>query len=231
MRDKRYRCSVARSEALLRLKTLKSGAASASKKSIPVAVRDMTYQSAIFQASSTLEEYLKQIFDHWLFELKRHGRPGSSIPSRARFSYLGRELSDAFSWFVHSGEEKNLAKKLQRRSSVISFAMGQSDILPHLTGEIAYKDKKYPSPKNVKSLYSRIGCDNIFDRLSRELRADAELKLQAFNDLRTSIAHGAPPNLTLLDVRRNLDDVEVIIKSLDKINHKEFSRDFGGGVW
>lgn len=214
-----------------RLQELKSGAASASKKAIPVVVRNMTYQSAIFQASSTLEEYLKQIFDHWLFELKRHGHTGSSIPSRTRFSYFGRELTDTFSQFSHSRDESNLAKKLQDRANVIDFAMGRSHIPPHLTGEIAYKDKKYPSPKNVKSLYARIGCDNIFGRISQELRADAELKLQAFNDLRTSIAHGTPPSLTLLDVKRNLDDVAAIIKCLDKINHKEFSRDFGGGVW
>jgi hypothetical protein len=191
----------------------------------------MTYQSAIFQASSTLEEYLKQIFDHWLFELKRHSRPGSSIPSRTRFSYLGREFSDSFSRFVHSGDEQSLAQKLQERSNIMDFAMGRSGILPHLTGEIAYKDKKYPSPKNVRALYARIGCDNIFDQLSRTLRTDAVLKLQAFNDLRTSIAHGTPPSLTLIDVRRNLDDVATIIKALDKISHREFSRDFGGGVW
>lgn len=231
MLDKRYRCSVARSEALDRLQNLKSGAALASKRSIPVIVRDMTYQSAIFQASSTLEEYLKQIFDHWLFELKRQSRPGSSIPARTRFAYIGRELTDTFSLFVHSGDEGKLAKKIQARSDIIDFAMGRAGVLPHLTGEIANKDKKYPSPKNVKALYARIGCDNIFGQLSRNLGADAELKLQAFNDIRTSIAHGTPPSLTLLDVRRNLDDVAAIIKSLDKISHKEFSRDFGGGVW
>lgn len=231
MRDKRYRCSAARIEALNRLQELKSGAFSASRKSIPVVVRNMTYQSAIFQASSSLEEYLKQIFDHWVFELKRHGSPGTSIPSRARFSYFGRELSDTFSRFVHMRDESNLAKKLEDRSNVIDFAMGRSEILPHITGDIAYKDKKYPSPKNLKSLYARIGCEDIFDRLSQDLRTNAELKLQAFNDLRTSIAHGTPPSLTLLDVRRNLDDVALFVKSLDKINHKEFSKSFVGGVW
>ena len=231
MRDRRYRCSAARNEALERLTDLKAGATAASKRSIPLQVREMTFQSAIFQASSTLEEYLKQIFDHWLYELKRNGLTGGNIPSRARFSYFGRELSKAFSWYVYAGDEKDLATKLEEKSNIIEFAMGNSGVLPYLTGEFAYKDRKYPSPQNIKSLYSRIGCDNIFDRLSREMKSDAHLKLQGFNDIRSSIAHGTPPDLTLLDVRRNLGDVALFIKSLDKINHREFSKHFGGGVW
>lgn len=231
MRDKRYRCSDARNEALARLQDLKTGATSASRASIPRNVRDMAYQSAIFQASSTLEEYLKQIFDHWLFELKNHNLTGKSIPSRARFSYFGRELTDAFTRYVYTNDEKSLAQKLQEHSDTIDFTMGYSTVLPHLTGEFAYKDKKYPSPKNIKLLYARIGCDNIFHRLSRKMKSDAELKLQAFNSVRTAIAHGTPPSITLIDVKRNLDDVALFVKSLDKINHVEFSKDFGGGVW
>ena len=231
MRDRRSRRSSARNEAIERLGALKSGALSASRAAIPINVRDMTYQSAIFQASATLEEYIKQIFDHWLFELKRHSLTGANIPRRARFSYFGRELSDAFSKFVHAGDEKDLAERIQGKTHLIEFALGVSGIAPNLTGEFAYKDRKYPSPRNIKKLYERIGCDNIFHRLSREMKSDAELKLRAFNDVRTAIAHGTAPNLTLNDVKRNLDDVALFIKSLDKVNHKEFSRDFGGGVW
>lgn len=231
MRDKRYRCSLARTEALNRLKDLKSGAAQASKKSTPVRVRDMVYQSAIFQASAALEDYLKQIFDHWLFELKSHNMTGANIPERARFSYFGRELSDAFGRYFHTGDERDLAGKIQDKSDIIDFAMGRASVLPYLTGELAYKDRKYPSPNNIRKLYARIGCDDIFARLSREMRSDAELRLRGFNDIRTAIAHETPPSLTLTDVKRNLDVVAVIIKSLDKVNHKEFSRDFGGGVW
>lgn len=231
MKDRRYRRSSARNDAIERLGGLRSGARSASRTAIPVNVRDMTYQSAIFQASATLEDYLKQIFDHWLFELKRHSLTGANIPQRARFSYFGRELSDAFSKFVYAGDEKDLAERLENKSHIIEFAMGYCEISPHLTGEFAYKDRKYPSVKNIKKLYERIGCDNIFDRLSKEMRTNAELKLRAFNDVRTAIAHGTPPSLTLIDVERNLDDVALVIRSLDKINHKEFSKDFGGGVW
>jgi hypothetical protein len=231
MKDKRYRRSQARSEALLRLRDLRAGAKEASRKSTPVRVRNMVYQSAIFLASSTLEEYLKQIFDHWLYELKRHGLAGANIPARARFSYVSRELSSVFNSYVHAGDEIALARKIEDRANLLEFAIGRSIIFTHLTGEFAYKDRKYPSPRNIKALYSRIGCDNIFQQLSRAMKADAELKLQAFNDIRTSMAHGSPPSLTIIDVNRNLDDVGIIIKSLDKINHREMSKDFGGGVW
>jgi len=231
MRDKRYRCSSARTEALERLKFLVDGASAASRNSTPTQVRNMTYHSAIFQASSTLEEYLKQVFDHWLFELKRHNKTGQNIPSIARFSYFGRELSRTFSSYAHSGDEKKLAQKLRTHTDVIDFVAGNSHVLPHLTGEFAYKDRKYPSPKNIKALYTRIGCDNIFQILSRQMKSDAELKLQGFNDIRTAIAHGAPPDITLIDVKKNLNDVALIIRHLDKVNHKEFSKDFGGVIW
>lgn len=231
MRDRRYRCSSARQEALTRLSDLRSGATSASKNRIPPKVRDMAFQSAIFQASSTLEEYLKQIFDHWLYELKRNNKTGRNIPSRARFSYAGRELNSEFSRYAYAGDERILAQKIEDKSDVIDFALGYSNVPPHLTGEFAYKDRKYPSPKNIKQLYSRIGCDNVFDLISREINSDAALKLQGFNDVRTSIAHGTAPNITLADIKRNLSDVALIIKALDKINHREFSKYFGGGVW
>lgn len=231
MKNKRYRCSPARIEALERLQGLMAGAKSASKRSIPAQVREMTYQSAIFQASSTLEEYLKQIFDHWLFELKNSNSSGDKIPTRARFSYLGRQFHSHFCRYISEGDEKILAERLISNSNVIDFAMGRSAIFPYITGEFVYKDRKYPSPENIKKLYSRIGCDNIFDRISAILRSDAELKLRGFNDVRTAIAHGLPPSLTIIDVKRNLDDVASFIKSLDKINHKEFAKHFGAGVW
>lgn len=231
MRDKRYRRSAPRQEALERLNRLKKGARLASSKSIPRDVMHLTYHSAIFQACATLEEYLKQIFDHWLYELRRLNLNGTHVPPRARFSYIGRELSDAFSRFSYAGDEKDLALRIEAKSSEIDFALGNRPALPHFTGEFAYKGKKYPSPNNIRSLYARIGCDNIFDRLSREMKADAELKLRAFNDIRTAIAHSEPPDITLLDVFRNLDDVGILIRSLDKVSHREFSKHFVGGVW
>lgn len=231
MLDRRYRRSSAREEALERLHGLRRGSAAASKKRIPLLVRDMVYHSAIFQASSTLEEYLKQIFDYWVFEVRRKGLKGDSLPSRARFSYFGRELTAELHKYIVASDEKALALKLQSKTDIINFTIGHSTAPPGLDGGFAYKDKKYPSPKNIKSLYSRIGCDNIFDRLSREMKVDAELRLRGFNDIRTAIAHSNPPDLTLEDVNRNLDVISSIIKSLDKINHREFSRDFGGGVW
>jgi len=191
----------------------------------------MVYQSAIFQASSTIEEYLKQIFDHWVFELKTHNKIGKNMPSRSRYSFFGREISKEFKSYAHSGDEKKLAKALQTQSNIIDFALGNSEVSRYLTGEFIYKEKKYPSPKNIKALYSRIGCDEVFQLLSREMKSDSKLKLQAFNDIRTAIAHGAPPNITFTDVKRNLDDVALIIKCLDRINHKVLSKDFGGGVW
>lgn len=231
MKDKRYRCSDARNEAIKRISALRSGAIAASRKKIPTIVRDMTYQSAIFQASSTLEEYVKQIFDHWLFELKKRALIGNNIPSRARLSYIGRELNDDFSRYLHTKDERFLAEKLQTRLELLKFAIGDAPIPTYLKGEFIYKDRKYPSPKNLRQLYVRIGCDDIFNRLSEDLKTDAEMKLTGFNDIRSTIAHGDPPDLTLEDVKRNLDIIASFIRSLDKINHREFSRDFEGGVW
>lgn len=231
MRNKRYRCSTARNDALARLHRLRLGSKEASRKYIPPEVKKLAFQSAIFQASAALEDYLKGIFDHWVFELKRQSKSIHNIPSRARFSYFGREFKNAFSRYSHVGDEKAFAKKLQKKSAFFEFVVGENTVPAYLSGEFAYKDKKYPSPKNINALYTRIGCDNVFALLSREMKTDAEMKLQAFTDIRTALAHGTPPDITLADVRRNLDDVATIIRALDKINHKEFSKDFGGGVW
>ena len=231
MRDRRYRCSAARLEALERLSLLGAGVVDASRSPVPTSVREMAFQSAIFQASATLEVYLKQIFDFWLFELKARNKQGNHLPQRARLSFLGRELSEAFGKFAYAGDEKVLAESLGRKMEVMMFTAGDSDVPKYLTGEFVYKDRKYPSPANIKRLYARIGCDDVFDQLSAKMKTDAKLALQSFNDVRTSIAHGVPQGLTLEDVKRNINLVGSVIKSLDRINHREFSKDFGGGVW
>lgn len=231
MRDNRYRCSQSRLEALARLKDLRSGAISASRKGIPINVRDMTYQSAIFQASATFEEYLKQVFDHWLFESRQRSHASSHLPSRVRYAYLGREFSKFFSRFQHEGDEKVLAEKIESKVEIIEFAVGRALIPNHITGSLAYHESKYPSPKNIRKIYSRIGVDNIFGLLSQKMQTDAELRLQSFNDIRTAIAHGFPPGLTIEDVKRSLDDITMFIGALDRLNHSHFSKYFGGGVW
>lgn len=231
MRDRRYRVSPPRKDAEIRLAGLRRGCVAACGKSVPTEVRDMTFQSAVFQASATLEEYFKQIFDHWLYELKTNNHRGASLPDRVRYTFLARELKEAFTKHTAPADEIKLAEKIERNSQLLNFALGISELQNYINGSIAYKDRKYPSTKNIKILYSRIGCDNIFDIISSKINGDAEMQLQGFNDIRTALAHSNPPQITLTDVKRNIDVISVLIREFDRVNSKIFSDNFGSGVW
>lgn len=231
MKNSRYRISKPCKDALERLRKLRLGARLASKNGTPSEVRDLSFQAAIFQASATMEEYIKQIFDLCIFEIKTHKSDCHSLPSRSRYSYFLREMAVHFANYVAAGDEIAMVKKIEKKVDLFNFALGEISPPSFLNGSMIYKDRKYPSPDNIRALYSRIGCDNIFDQMSREIKSDSEMMLKGFNDIRTALAHSSPPQLTINDVCRNLDVAETIIAAMDKITAKTLASTFGGPVW
>lgn len=86
-----------------------------------------------------------------------------------------------------------------------------------LNSAVIVGNRKYPSVKNIKAIFNRIGVPNIFHRLNAITKRDSEKVLQSFLDIRQAIAHQSPPNLTYPDVRSYIRNVQGIVRALDRI--------------
>lgn len=77
--------------------------------------------------------------------------------------------------------------------------------------------KKYPSVKNVKRMFKRVGIENIFFLLQKRLRRNVEVDLRSFNSMRGQLAHsGVSGQLSYADVRRFMLDVQRMVVAMDK---------------
>lgn len=189
-------------------------------------------QCCILQASAATEEYIKAIFDGWAFKLRQlDAATAVNIPMRIRALIVKNRLRGKFSKYITDNDEKALLDGLSQESHIWALMVGNSPIPRYFDGSSIYLDQKYPSHKNIKLIFSRIGVDNVFDSLSRILKSDAEYALTAFNSVRTALAHEAPPQLTYNDVKDNLKRISNIVRAMDCLLFSTLNSYAGVGCW
>lgn len=165
--------------------------------------RDMVFQCAIFQTSAALETYLKLIIESWFQQLKANGL-GASLPASVRGRIAAQRLLQPFETYVAKREEGPIYSYLANQGDIWQVMIGNPQIPPRITGKEIHDGRAYPSNKNLKNLFIRVGIQNIHDELARILRRDIDTLIEGFQSVRTAIAHSAPPDITLKDVKRLL---------------------------
>ena len=195
-------------------------------------VRDLAFQCSILQTSAAMEEYIRSVFEAWAFKIRSmNGIQSNAIPVRTRVVVAKNRLSQHFSAFAYTSDESKFLKKIEREGDLWSFLEGTAQVPPGFDGGVVFSEKKYPSPKNMKVMFSRIGVDNVFAQISSRIKADAEFRLESFNSIRTALAHSNPPQLTYLDVKRNIKNIQELIGAIDRILHKALSASIATSVW
>lgn len=175
-------------------------------------------QCSILQGSAATEEYIKAIFDAWVFNLSRRDEVKSvHIPIRIRSLMAKSKLEPSFSRYVSNSDERELLHRLAIDTESWVLMSGDAPIPRYFAGSSVYMDKKYPSEKNIKAIFYRIGIDNPMDRLSAIMKADAEYSITAFNSIRTALAHESPPSITYNDVIENLDRIRSLVRAIDRL--------------
>ncbi len=230
-----YQKSDARNEFEDRIAALIKTARIASKKknNIPSAVRDLTYHAAVFEASACLEEYIKSVIDDFAFRVKAHNPPlkAKDLPSAVRsFIFLKSSIS-MYERYLYAGDERKLLRELDVNSSVFEITKDDNILTNKVTLSCIYNEKKYPSTKNWRRLFSRLGVNDVFGSVSSIIKRDAEATLTSFNDVRTAIAHQIPPSLALSDVIRNLSNALLLVKGIDRLLYRHFTAHAGQCCW
>jgi len=198
---------------------------------IPTPIRDSIYQNTIFQLSATLEDYLYQLFSGWLSRLQAGGHFNSTLPDVTRGMIVLRSVEEEFTRFLSYGDEIKMSNYLM---SSVEALQSVDPLKPLPSFDITssgVSDKKFPSKRNISSLFKRFGIKNIHSELSRRTRMDFELNLQSFMDLRNALAHESPPSVTDVDVSKYMDLVEKWIRAIDRIMYSHVVRASGASLW
>lgn len=193
-------------------------------------VRDMVFQCTIFQTSAALEIYLKLVIESWAQAVRQHGK-GQHLPADVRASFARRRLIPYFKRFAFLEEEGVLHNSIISETDLWSFLNGSQDIPAFFDGRAIHETCAYPSYKNLKRLFARVGIPDIEAKLGRILRRDVEALIVAFQDIRTALAHAAPPRITLKDVRNRLDDQIKLVSAIDRILFIHVSNHGGLECW
>ncbi|CAO4180167.1 RiboL-PSP-HEPN domain-containing protein [Methylorubrum populi] len=193
-------------------------------------VRDMVFQCAIFQTSAALETYLKLIIESWVQALRRHSK-GEHLPAEVRASFARRRLTPYFKRFAYSEEETSLHQAINAEADLWTFLKGGQNLPDFFDGRGLHEACAYPSHKNMRRLFARLGIPDFDARLGRTMRRDVEALIVAFQDIRTALAHAAPPRITLKDVKERLDDQVRLVSAIDRILFNHITRHGGPECW
>lgn len=200
------------------------------KSNVPESALEMIYQAAIFKACAYLEEYLKSIIQDWLYLVEQNGYTCAQIPNNLRLFLISKGQEGAYKAFIFQGDEKALLKKLDKNKYTPLLNLA-SPVKGLLDTNLVVGDRKYPSIKNIRRLFVRIGINKIFEDMQRRYSVNHTKPLQSFLDVREAIAHQNPPNLTYADVKMHLEHLRKLVNDLDRTIYSHVVRETGLDCW
>jgi|SRR5271166_1019044 len=198
-------------------------------KSYPT-IRDSVFQCAVLLLVAALETYLKLLVEAWVQKLKSKNF-GTKTPDHARAFIAAKKLDRAFALYHYDGNEKALYTSLMAESSLWPFLAGTPQLPAFFNGKALHDGAAYPTSKNIKKLFARLGVQDMIARLSRNLSRDVEVLIDSLQSIRTALAHSSPPPLTLSDVERHLTDCKALVGSIDRIFWAHVKAHGGSDCW
>jgi len=227
-----YAKSIARKEFILRTGSIQKICQNATPKSIGVSSPDieLLYQAAIFKTSAFIEEYLKDIISDWFHRAAINGFTAASLPDDLKwFSIVNAHLHE-YEHFFYSKDEKRLINGIKntRQNQLLDDTSSLNGLIHPDT---ILSGRKYPSTKNIKRLFARIGIANIFNLIDRREHCAFEPIIQSFLDIREAIAHQSPPSLTITDIISQIGNVQRFISAIDRELFSHVTRCHGNICW
>lgn len=155
------------------------------------------------------------------------------------FNVYGWSLQHCLSHYVHiyvkdhqTQNEKETLEKLVNTKSTLKNFLDDTELFDNRwLAENIWSNKKYPSVKNLITLYNRLGIPNIFKVLASVGHKDYKTPLNSFLSIRESIAHQGAGDVTYKDVKSYIDFINNLIYMFDKELYKHCCRVAGGVFW
>jgi len=213
----RYETSSARIEFLRSLEEIENVIRKiAPPKRIDPDLKNYMHGAAILFLSAKLENYISDLFEGIAQEICRNCAQSNKLP-KALLGWIflndGNEIISK-RYIANSDEGEYISSTGDKVHEVIS-TFPATYITHERTRGIS--NKSYPSVKNVKRMYKRLGVNSIFNLLNRRLRRDVEADLKSLNDIRGSLAHsGITGTHSYQDVKNLIKNTKDIVQWLDK---------------
>ncbi|HNV29506.1 MAG TPA: HEPN domain-containing protein [Cyclobacteriaceae bacterium] len=205
-----------------------------SNKTTASDTKNYVLSSCVMLGTAKIEVYFEDLIDGWINKVNLAGLNSSHLPNSLKAVYINQPfLSNAFKRFIVDSNESNFIDSIIGQLNNHHFHLTDNvKIIPRLDPKKIYQNKKYPSPDNLKTLFKRIGVNNVFNELNRSARADLQNVLQSFNDFRTAIAHnGIPAGINDRDVIEKLKSIKGLIYHVDKTLFKHINRHTTIATW
>jgi len=194
-------------------------------------IRDLVFHSVIFHLSAALEDYVASLIGSWIHQVVARGMRSNALPPVARSYVIFHRQKVHYANFLSTNDEARILKRLAIANEEYKLLNEELEVPKILTPSIMLHEKKYPSSDNIKTLFNRIGVSNVFDLLGKRLEIDVELALKSFGDIRTSIAHESPPNLSMVDIESQIGFIKSLAGAIDRLMYSHVRECSGEQCW
>ncbi|MGJ8739037.1 HEPN domain-containing protein [Zobellia laminariae] len=214
-------------------KSLKQVAKKVSYNSSPLEYDQklLIFQSTMFLMSAKIEEYTKALIEGLIFSYKSNNAVMSEIPENIRTKVLIDNQLVHYTNFNHFKDEKKLLEKLNCSKSYYELLNLTNTFSNSINSQSVLATNKYPSVKNLKILYIRIGIPDIFKEIAKRGQKDDKSPLESFLSIREAIAHQEAPVLTFQDVERHLNNLIDLINKIDRVVYSHITKVSGEKYW
>jgi hypothetical protein len=193
-------------------------------------IRDMVFQCAIFQTSAAMETYLRLLIESWVQALKTQAK-GLSLPAVSRGFLATKRFESYFARYAFNKDEAKISADIPNEHQQWPILNPQPALPPHLDGKAFHDQTAYPSFKNIKRLFRRVGIAKPEAELNKYLKGDVETLIEGFQSVRTAIAHSSPPPLTVKDVKKLLNDNIKLVRCIDRMFFRHVIAHGGQSCW
>jgi len=228
-----YSKSRARKEFEIESNKLVKLAKKVSYKSSPLTYdhKQLINQSCIFLLSARIEDYTKNLIEDLIYSYRTKGAILKNIPKNTRTKTLLDKQVNYFRTYYNSSDERALLKSISIDNASYQII---DDNIPfalqiHPTNIIG--TNKYPSIKNLKILYHRLGINDIITELHRKAKKDIQTTIESFLSLREAIAHQGAPSITFGDIERHFKNINGTINYLDRVVYSHIKKESGEIYW
>ena len=166
-----------------------------------------------------------------LYNYRSKGATLNHIPKNLRTKTLLDKQVNFYRTYYNSSDERALLKNIAIDSSYYGIMDNAAVFTTQVYPTNIIGTNKYPSIKNLKILYFRIGINDIVSDLNRKAKKDIKTNIESFLSLRESIAHQGAPAVTFTDVERHFDNMIEAINFIDRVVFAHVRKESGEGFW
>lgn len=193
--------------------------------------KNLIYQSSIVLLSSAIEKYLSVFVEDLFYHYKLKNATLAQIHSSSRSFSLFNNQRALYEAFIHTRDEPRILQKLDVKNFCFKVINDNEIFVNQIDAKKIVFDKKYPSVKNMKILFNRLGIKDVFSIINPKGGKDFAFILTSFLDIRETIAHQESTDLTFSDVIRNFQYIEELINQLDRVAFKMVCSTSGISFW